>query len=133
MPSPGTPRPACHFACRSIPGVTRGSAPFGSRRGGDLTTTTATSSSKRPNTLVTFMFDDFKRHRDKAFTADLAERTSTSVILIPRGLTPLLQPLNCMLNRQTKRLPRGKKTAYTATALVDHTSGKPKPPGRGMR
>ena len=44
-----------------------------------------------------FVLDDFKCHRDEGFIADLLKRTNTTVILIPGGLTPLLEPLDCML------------------------------------
>ncbi|CAN0463829.1 unnamed protein product [Ascophyllum nodosum] len=36
-----------------------------------------------------------------------------------------------MLNKQMKRLMRGKYTTYTATAVEDPKTGKLKPPGRG--
>ncbi|CAM9915919.1 unnamed protein product [Ectocarpus sp. 8 AP-2014] len=84
---------------------------------------------QRPNMLV---LDDFKCHRDEAFIDDLGKRCNTSVILIPGGLTPLLQPLDRMLNKQMKRLLRAKYTAYTATAVADPTTGKLNPLGRGM-
>ena len=45
------------------------------------------------------VLDDFKCHRDEGFIADLLKRTNTTVILIPGGLTPLLQPLERMLNK----------------------------------
>ncbi|CAN0393997.1 unnamed protein product [Ascophyllum nodosum] len=76
------------------------------------------------------VLDDFKCHRDGAFIADL-KRCNTIVILIPGGLTPLLRPLDRMLNKQMKRLMRGKYTTYTATAVEDPKTGKLKPPGRG--
>ncbi|CAN0152944.1 unnamed protein product [Pylaiella littoralis] len=59
---------------------------------------------QRPSILV---LDDFKCHRDEAFIADLQKKANTIVILIPGGLTPLLQPLDRMLNKQMKRLLRG--------------------------
>ena len=46
---------------------------------------------------ITLVLDDFKCHRDEGFIADLLKRTNTTVILIPGGLTPLLEPLDCML------------------------------------
>ncbi|CAB1097748.1 unnamed protein product [Ectocarpus sp. CCAP 1310/34] len=46
------------------------------------------------------------------------------------GLTFLLQPLDRMLNKQMKRLLRGKYTAYSASAVADARSGKLKPPER---
>ncbi|CAN0170869.1 unnamed protein product [Ectocarpus sp. 13 AM-2016] len=82
---------------------------------------------QRPSILV---LDDFKCYRDKAFIDDLGKRCNTSVILIPGGLTPLLQPLDRVLNKQMKRLLRAKYTAYTATAVADPTMGKRNPPGR---
>ena len=77
------------------------------------------------------MLDDFKCHRDEGFIADLLKTTNTTVILIPGGLTPLLQPLDRMLNKQMKRLLRGIYTAHTATAVADAKTGKLQPPGRG--
>ena len=77
------------------------------------------------------MLDEFKCHRDEAFITDLLKRCNTIVILIPGGLTPLLQPLDRMLNKQMKRLMRGKYVTYTATAVEDPKTGKLKPPGRG--
>ncbi|CAN0109308.1 unnamed protein product [Ascophyllum nodosum] len=77
------------------------------------------------------VLDDFKCHRDEAFITDLLKRCNTIVILIPGGLTPLLQPLDRMLNKQMKRLMRGKYVTYTATAVEDPKTGKLKPPGRG--
>ena len=59
------------------------------------------------------------------------KRTNTTVILIPGGLTPLLQPLDRMLNKQMKRLLRGMYTKYTASAPRDSKTGKLTPPGRG--
>ncbi|CAM9625170.1 unnamed protein product, partial [Ectocarpus sp. 12 AP-2014] len=64
---------------------------------------------QRPGILV---LDDFRCHRDKEFIAHLGRKCNTTVILIPGGLTPLLQPLDRMLNKQMKRLMRGKYTAY---------------------
>ena len=60
------------------------------------------------------VLDDFKCHRDESFIADLLKRTNTTVIL-----TPLLQPLDRMLNKQMKRLLRGMYTKYTASAPRD--------------
>ncbi|CAM9369069.1 unnamed protein product, partial [Pylaiella littoralis] len=84
---------------------------------------------QRPSILV---LDDFKCHRDEAFIADLQKKANTIVILIPGGLTPLLQPLDRMLNKQMKRLLRGMYTAHTAKAVTDPKTGKLKPPGRGQ-
>ncbi|CAB1103828.1 unnamed protein product [Ectocarpus sp. CCAP 1310/34] len=75
---------------------------------------------QRPSNLV---LDDLKGHRDKAFIDDLGKRCNTSVSLIPGGLAPLLQPLDRMLNKQTKRLLRAKYTAYTATAVAGPWDG----------
>ena len=77
------------------------------------------------------VLDDFKRHRDEGFIADLLKRTNTTVMLIPGGWIPLLQPLDRMLNKQMKRLLRGMHTAHTATVVVDAKTGKLQPPGRG--
>ncbi|CAM9985588.1 unnamed protein product, partial [Ectocarpus sp. 4 AP-2014] len=84
---------------------------------------------QRPSILV---LDDFKCHRDKAFVADLRRRANTTVVHIPGGLTPLLQPLDRMLNKQMKRLMRGKYTTYMASAVADPKTGKLKPPARGV-
>ena len=96
--------------------MTRGSAPFRSRRARNIVLTTEESSSS---------------HRDEDFIADLKRRVNTIAIFIPGGLTPLLQPLDRMLNKQMKRLMRGKYTAYTASAIADPKTDKLKPPGRG--
>ena len=45
------------------------------------------------------VLDDFKSRRDKDFIADLKRRANTGVISIPGGLTSLLQPLECMLDK----------------------------------
>ncbi|CAN0001693.1 unnamed protein product, partial [Pylaiella littoralis] len=84
---------------------------------------------QRPSILV---LDDFKCHRDEAFIADLQKKANTIVILIPGGLTPLLQPLDRMLNKQMKRLLREMYTAHTTKAVTDPKTGKLKPPGRGQ-
>ena len=76
---------------------------------------------RRKSSLV---LDDFKCHQDEGFIADLLKRTNTTVILIPGGLTPLLQPLDRMLNKQMKRLLRGMSTAHTATTVADARTGK---------
>ena len=62
---------------------------------------------------------------------ELLKRANTTIILIPGGLTPLLQPLDRMLNKQMKRLLRGMYTAYSAKAVPDPKTGKLQPPGRG--
>ena len=67
----------------------------------------------------------------RGFHRRLLKRTNTTVILIPGGLTPLLQPLDHMLRKQMKRLLRGMYTAHTATAVADAKTGKLQPPGRG--
>ncbi|CAB1107081.1 unnamed protein product [Ectocarpus sp. CCAP 1310/34] len=54
------------------------------------------------------VLDDFRCHRSESFVKDLRRRTNTTVILIPGGLTPLLQPLDRMLNKEMKRLMRGR-------------------------
>ncbi|CAN0345754.1 unnamed protein product, partial [Scytosiphon promiscuus] len=84
---------------------------------------------QRPCILV---LDDFKCHKDEGFIAALKKDANTIVNFIPGGLTPLLQPLDRMLNKQMKRLLRGKYTAYSASAVADARSGKLKPPGRGV-
>ena len=72
------------------------------------------------------VLDDFKDHRDEGFIADLLKRTNTTVILIPGGLTPLLQPLDCMLNKQMKRLLRGMYTCllYTSPSPRDLSTSR---------
>ncbi|CAB1106617.1 unnamed protein product [Ectocarpus sp. CCAP 1310/34] len=84
---------------------------------------------QRPCILV---LDDFKCHKDEGFIAALKRDANTIVIFIPGGLTPLLQPLDRMLNKQMKRLLRGKHTAYSASAVADARPGKLKPPERGV-
>ena len=67
-----------------------------------------------------------------AVAAPTTDQTSTPANrLSAGGLTPLLQPLDRMLNKQMKRSMRAKYTAYTATAAADPSTGKLKPPGRG--
>ncbi|CAM9405149.1 unnamed protein product, partial [Hapterophycus canaliculatus] len=78
------------------------------------------------------VLDDFRCHKEDAFVADLLKKANTTVIMIPGGLTPMLQPLDRMLNKQMKRLLRGEYNALTATAVADKTTGKLKPPGRRM-
>ncbi|CAN0431252.1 unnamed protein product, partial [Pylaiella littoralis] len=75
------------------------------------------------------VLDDFKCHKDEAFIAELKRQANTIVILIPGGLTPLLQPLDRMLNKQMKRLLRGIYTRHQASAQADPKTGKLKPPG----
>eukprot|EP00903_Cladosiphon_okamuranus_P019191 g17651.t1 len=84
---------------------------------------------QRPCILV---LDDFKCHKDEGIIAALKKDANTIVVFIPGGLTPLLQPLDHMLNKQMKRLLRGMCTAYSASAVADVQSGKLKPPGRGV-
>ena len=84
---------------------------------------------QRPCILV---LDDFKCHKDEIFIAELKRQANTIVILIPGGLTPLLQPLDRMLNKQMKRLLRGIYTRHQASAQADPKTGKLKPPGRGL-
>ena len=81
------------------------------------------------------VLDDFKCHRDEGFIANLLKRTNTTVILIPGGLTPLLEPLDRILNKQMKRLLRGMYTAHTATAVAAprRASGSPRDVGRYRR
>ena len=50
----------------------------------------------RKNILV---LDDLNCHRDESFIADLLKKPNIIVILIPGGLTPLLQPLDHTLNK----------------------------------
>ncbi|CAB1100836.1 unnamed protein product [Ectocarpus sp. CCAP 1310/34] len=71
-------------------------------------------------------------HKDEGYIAALKRDANTIVIFIPGGLTPLLQPLDRMLNKQMKRLLRGKYTAYSASAVADARSGKLKPPECGV-
>ena len=77
------------------------------------------------------VLDDLKCHKDDAFIEALKRDANTIVIFIPGGLTPLLQPLDRMLNKQMKRLLRGMYTKYTASAPSDSKTGKLTPPGRG--
>ena len=84
---------------------------------------------QRKSILVLY---DFKCHRDEGFIADFPQTTNTTVILIPGGLNPLLQPLDRILNKQMKRLLRGMYTDHTAKAVADAKTGKLNPPGRGM-
>ncbi|CAB1098050.1 unnamed protein product [Ectocarpus sp. CCAP 1310/34] len=65
------------------------------------------------------VLDDFRCHRSESFIEDLRRRTNTIVILIPGGLTPLFQPLDRMLNKEMKRLMRGRYTQYMASAIAD--------------
>ncbi|CAN0061695.1 unnamed protein product, partial [Pylaiella littoralis] len=82
--------------------------------------------------LCILVLDDFKCHKDEAFIAELKRQANTIVILIPGGLTPLLQPLDRMLNKQMKRLLQGIYTRHQASAQADPKTGKLKPPGRGL-
>eukprot|EP00903_Cladosiphon_okamuranus_P022567 g20762.t1 len=82
---------------------------------------------QRPCILV---LDDFKCNKDEGFIAALKKDADTIVVFIPGGLTPLLRPLDGMLNKQMKRLLWGMYTAYSAWAVADVQSGKLKPPGR---
>ncbi|CAB1098038.1 unnamed protein product [Ectocarpus sp. CCAP 1310/34] len=82
--------------------------------------------------LCILVLDDFKCHKGEGFIAPLKRDANTIVIFIPGGWTPLLQPLDRMLNKQMKRLLRGKYTAYSASAVADARSGKLKPPERGV-
>ncbi|CAN0432379.1 unnamed protein product, partial [Pylaiella littoralis] len=77
------------------------------------------------------VLDDFKCHKDDEFIAFLKRDTNTIVIFIPGRLTPLLQPLDRMLNKQMKRLLRGMYTKHSASAARDPKTGKLTPPGRG--
>ncbi|CAM9333825.1 unnamed protein product, partial [Hapterophycus canaliculatus] len=64
--------------------------------------------------------------------ADLKRKTNNSVVLIPGGLTPVLQSRDRMLNKQMKRLLRAKDIASTATAKkADPKTGKLKAPWCG--
>ena len=103
VPGSGTPREACRLVCRRRAGVTRGSVPFGSRRAGSCSPTTEVSSSS----AKAFWCWTTSSATETRFHRRPPERTNTTVILIPGGLTPLLQPLDRMLNKQTKRLLRG--------------------------
>ncbi|CAM9878076.1 unnamed protein product, partial [Pylaiella littoralis] len=76
------------------------------------------------------VLDDFRCHKDE-FIAFLKRDTNTIVIFIPGGLTPLLQPLDRMLNKQMKRLLRGMYTKHSASAARDPKTGNLTPPGRG--
>ncbi|CAN0094592.1 unnamed protein product, partial [Laminaria digitata] len=76
---------------------------------GELRPNNGSITEQRPSILV---LDDFRCNKEKESIADLLRRANTTVILIPGGLTPLLQPLDRMLNKQMKRLMRGKYIAY---------------------
>ena len=80
---------------------------------------------------IMLVLDDVKCHRNEGFIADLVKRTNTTFILIPGGLTRLLQPLDRMLNKRRKRLLRRMYTTYTATAVAEAKTGKLQPPERG--
>ena len=67
-----------------------------------------------------------------AFIEALKKDANTIVIFIPGGLTPLVQPLDRMLNKQMKRRLRGMYTKYIASAPSDSKTGKLTPPGRGV-
>ena len=86
----GHPARSCRLVWKRKAGVTRGGVPFGSRRSGSCTPTMEVNIKQRKSI---WMLDDFKCHRDEGFIADLLKRTNTTVILIPGGLTPFLQPL----------------------------------------
>ncbi|CAM9804658.1 unnamed protein product, partial [Pylaiella littoralis] len=77
------------------------------------------------------VLDDFKCHKDDEFIAFFKRDTNTIVIFIPGGLTPLLQSLDRMLNKQMKWLLRGMYTKHSASAARDPKTGKLTPPGRG--
>lgn len=67
---------------------------------------------QQPSVLV---LNDFKCHRDK-FLATLPKDANTGTVLIPGSLTPFVQPLDHVLDKEMKRRLTAKYTAWAASS-----------------
>ena len=106
--------------------MTRGSAPFGSRRAGSSVLTTEASSSSAQASWY--------------WTTSSATETKISLPtsgehyrhLHPRWVDSSPPTAGSHARQEMKRLMRGKYTTYTASAIAGPKTGKLKPPGRGV-
>ncbi|CAM9724160.1 unnamed protein product, partial [Hapterophycus canaliculatus] len=77
--------------------------------------------------------DDFKCHKDQEFQKKLKDRPKTEPIMIPGGLTPVVQPLDRTINKEFKRGIRAKYTHWRKEEFERHGgAGKIQAPGGGI-
>lgn len=85
----------------------------------------------QPVSILTM--DDFKCHKDEEFQKKLKERAKTEPIMIPGGLTPVVQPLDRTINKEFKRGMRAKYTHWRKEEFERlGAAGKIEAPGRGI-
>ncbi|CAM9303213.1 unnamed protein product, partial [Hapterophycus canaliculatus] len=85
----------------------------------------------QPVSILTM--DDFKCHKDEEFQKKLKERAKTEPIMIPGGLTPVVQPLDRTVNKEFKRGMRAKYTHWRKEEFERvGAAGKIEAPGRGI-
>ncbi|CAN0392809.1 unnamed protein product, partial [Pylaiella littoralis] len=84
----------------------------------------------QPASILTL--DDFKRHKDEAFQQKLASKAKTEAVMIPGGLTPVVQPLDRSINKEFKRGIRAKYTHWVKNEFDRNGPGKAVAPSRGV-
>ncbi|CAN0267204.1 unnamed protein product [Pylaiella littoralis] len=83
----------------------------------------------QPASILTL--DDFKCHKDEAFQQKLASKAKTEAVMIPGGLTPVVQPLDRSINKEFKRGMRAKYTHWVKDEFDRNGPGKAVAPSRG--
>ncbi|CAN0206484.1 unnamed protein product, partial [Pylaiella littoralis] len=84
----------------------------------------------QPASILTL--DDFKCHKDEAFQQKLASKAKTEAVMIPGGLTPVVQPLDRSINKEFKRGMRAKYTHWVKDEFDRNGPGKAVAPSRGV-
>ena len=90
----------------------------------------ASGFSDQPATILTM--DDFMCHKDEGFQKKLTDKANTEAVMIPGGLTPVLQPLDRTINKEFKSGLRAKYTHWRKDEFDRHGPGKVQAPSRGL-
>ncbi|CAM9435524.1 unnamed protein product [Laminaria digitata] len=78
------------------------------------------------------VLDDFRAHRSEAFQKRLKDELNTTTIMIPGGLTPVMQPCDRTIDKEFRRRLKELHTAWALGQTKDGATGKMSSPSRGQ-
>ena len=88
------------------------------------------SPSSQPESVL--VLDDFRVHKNGAFQKRLKDIHNTTTIMIPGGLTPVVQPCDRTINREFNRRLKALYTGWALNQPKDEADGKLPSPSRGQ-
>lgn len=88
------------------------------------------SPSSQPESVL--VLDDLRAHKNGGFQKRLKDYHNTTTIVIPGGLTPVVQPCDRTINREFKRRLKALHRAWALDQTRDEAGGKMPSPSRGQ-